>query len=142
MGINRIVPPSESAVHKNYKRLFENDELESGLEQKITGHMTRIFGHSYEHMSLLSHNAYHLFQVQRKKIIYTGFNIGAGENAVLQLLIELYTIGQGGMLVIDEIELGLHIAAQKALIRELLIRQLNISKNILSKATCCSIIRT
>lgn len=119
MGINRIVPPSESTVHKNYKRLFEDDALAEDLERKITGHMTHIFGHKYEHMSLLSHNAYHLFRVQRNDIAYTGFNMGAGENAVLQLLIELYTIGQGGMIVIDEIELGLHVAAQKVLIKEL-----------------------
>ena len=119
MGINRIVPPSESTVHKNYKRLFENDELGEELERKILGHMMRIFGQNYNHMSLLSHNAYRLFQLQRRNITYTGFNMGAGENAVLQLLIELYTIGQGGMLVVDEIELGLHIAAQKAMINEL-----------------------
>ena len=88
MGINRIVPPSESTVHKNYKRLFENDELGEELERKILGHMMRIFGQNYNHMSLLSHNAYRLFQLQRRNITYTGFNMGAGENAVLQLLIK------------------------------------------------------
>lgn len=119
MGINRIVPPSESSVHKTNRRLFRNAALNGELEQKIIEHMRHIFGQPYEHMSLLSHYTHHLFQLQRNDIKYTGFNMGAGENAILQLLIELYKIGKGGLLVIDEIELGIHVEAQKKLIDEL-----------------------
>lgn len=119
MGINRIVPPSESNVHKNYKRLFTDEDIKQTLATKIADHMSKIFGHPYKNMTLQVHNTYRLFQVERNHISYSGFNMGAGENAVLQLLIELYTIGTGGLLVIDELELGLHIEAQIALIHEL-----------------------
>lgn len=119
LGINRIVPPSESNVHKNYKRLFTDEAIKQTLATKIADHMSKIFGHPYKNMTLFAHNSYRLFQVERSHISYSGFNMGAGENAVLQLLIELYTIGTGGLLVIDELELGLHIEAQVALINEL-----------------------
>lgn len=119
LGINRIVPPSESNVHKNYKRLFTDEDIKQTLATKIADHMSKIFGHPYKNMTLQVHNTYRLFQVERNHISYSGFNMGAGENAVLQLLIELYTIGTGGLLVIDELELGLHIEAQIALIHEL-----------------------
>ena len=34
--------------------------------------------------------------------------MGAGENAIFTILIELFSAGEGALLVIDEIELGLH----------------------------------
>ena len=45
--------------------------------------------------------------------------MGAGENAVLSLLLEIVSAGRGALIVIDEIELGLHIEAQGRLIEEL-----------------------
>ena len=60
-----------------------------------------------------------LFVVDRKKKQYSGFNMGAGENAIFSLLIELFSAGRNTLLVIDEIELGLHESAQKHLINEL-----------------------
>ena len=45
--------------------------------------------------------------------------MGAGENAVLELLLEIIAAGRGALIVVDEIELGLHAKAQGMLIREL-----------------------
>ena len=42
--------------------------------------------------------------------------MGAGENAVISILLELLLAGAGTLLVIDEIELGLHAKAQKEFI--------------------------
>lgn len=60
-----------------------------------------------------------LFVVDRKEKHYSGFNTGAGENAVFSLLIELFSAGKNTLLVIDEIELGLHESAKNRLIQEL-----------------------
>lgn len=45
--------------------------------------------------------------------------MGAGENAVFEILTSLFKAGRGALLVIDEIELGLHEKAQIKLIDEL-----------------------
>ena len=45
--------------------------------------------------------------------------MGAGETAVFEILVTLFEAGPGSLLVIDEIELGLHEQAQVRLINEL-----------------------
>lgn len=59
---------------------------------------------------------YRLFMVERNHISYSGFNMGAGENAVISILLDLLEAGSGSLMVIDEIELGLHAKAQKEFI--------------------------
>ena len=116
LGINRIVPPSESSAHRSYRNAFEAEEIPTPVLNQIQTYASRIFGKSYSSLRIFSHNAYRLFLVQRNTISYSGFNMGAGENAVISILLELINAGPGAMLVIDEIELGLHAKAQKEFI--------------------------
>lgn len=51
---------------------------------------------------------------------YSGFDMGSGENSVISLLSRLQMIPTGGLVVIEEIELGLHAEAQVRLVEELL----------------------
>jgi len=115
MGINRILPPSESSAHKVYRNSFADDNLATDVEKKLKQYATTIFGYSYDDVKLHSHNVYKLFSV-KKRIGYTGFNMGAGENAVLSMLYEILSAGEGALIVIDEIELGLHASAQSRFI--------------------------
>ena len=119
MGINRILPPSESNPHRHYSKYFQKDSLTDEQINQIKTSMSRILGKNYNDIELLSYNTYRLFEVHRNSIVYTGFNMGAGENAVLYLLLEVLSAGAGSLLVIDEIELGLHVQAQKKLVEEL-----------------------
>lgn len=116
LGINRIVPPSESSAHRSYKRAFEAEEIPADILNRIKDLAGRIFGKNYSSLRILSHNSYRLFLVARNEISYSGFNMGAGENAVISILLELLLAGPGTLLVIDEIELGLHARAQKEFI--------------------------
>lgn len=115
MGINRILPPSESPTHKNFRKQFTTQQLSPEQINILKDKMTTIFGRSYSDVSLAIHNRYKLFSVERADK-YSGFNMGAGENAVLSLLYEIITAGDGALFVIDEIELGLHVSAQQKLI--------------------------
>lgn len=45
--------------------------------------------------------------------------MGAGENALFEIFRVLYSVGNGALIVIDEIELGLHADAQRKLIQKL-----------------------
>ena len=50
---------------------------------------------------------------------YSGFNMGAGESAVFEILMALFEAGRGSLLIIDELELGLHEQAQIKFVQEL-----------------------
>jgi hypothetical protein len=51
---------------------------------------------------------------------YSGFDMGGGEGSVIVLLSRLQAIPVGGLMVIDEVELGLHVEAQVRLMEVLL----------------------
>ena len=119
LGLNRILPPSESNPHKHYKRQFLEPLLTENQTMQLAESMSRIFDRVYGRIQLYQHNAYRLFDVTKDGASYSGFNMGAGENAVLSLLAEIMLAGSGSLFVIDEIELSLHAQAQKKLIDEL-----------------------
>lgn len=119
LGINRIVPPSESNPHRSYYRNFENDALDNAQLLQLRESVTSILGRNYSDIELKSYNSYRLFEARRNTLTYTGFNMGAGENAVLGLILEIISAGPGALIVVDEIELGLHTQAQVCLIDEL-----------------------
>lgn len=128
LGINRIVPPSESNPHKSYKRSFTSAILTPKQAEQLRSSMSTILGKQYSEIELSAHNIYQLFKANRGGLRYSGFNMGAGENAVLCLLLEILNAGTGALIVVDEIELGLHVQAQIKLVEEL--------KNLCKKYKC------
>lgn len=120
LGVNRIVPPSESSPHRSYQRNFKsNTTLTKPEIDKITSYASKILGRTYKDVDILQHQSYSLFKATRNSLAYTGFNMGAGENAVFNLLVEITKAGKGALIVVDELELGLHAQAQKNLIKNL-----------------------
>ena len=65
------------------------------------------------------HSKYKLPMVIADGHTYSGYNMGAAENALINILTTIYSCQQSLLLVIDEIELGLHEEAQIRLVREL-----------------------
>lgn len=119
LGINRIVPPSESSAHRSYKKSFQAEEINLDILAQIKSMASRIFGKNYSALRIFVHSAYRLFLVERNDVSYSGFNMGAGENAVISILLELLCAGPGALMVIDEIELGLHAKAQNEFVKVL-----------------------
>ena len=60
------------------------------------------------------------FQRCHADVPYTAFNMGAGEVCMISLLYLLQQIPQGGLLVVEEIEAGLHPQAQVRLAQALI----------------------
>ncbi len=119
LGIQRIVPPGERKTERSYSNKFKSIKLDEQTKNRILEIAGTILGKKYTRLDLRTVDKRRLFVVDRKGSHYSGFNMGAGENAVFSLLIELFSAGKGCMLVIDEIELGLHESAQRRLINEL-----------------------
>ena len=119
LGIQRIVPPGERKTERSYSNKFKSVKLDERTKDRILEIAGIILGKKYTTLDLRTVDKRRLFVVDRKETHYSGFNMGAGENAVFSLLIELFSAGKGCLLVIDEIELGLHESAQKRLVNEL-----------------------
>ena len=118
LGIERIVPHSERSQSKSYSKAFK-DSGALGWEEQVMGAVGRVLGKAYENLRYLEHSKYSLPIVESGGVTYSGLNMGAGENALFEIFKIIYSCGEGTLLVLDEIELGLHSEAQRKLMREL-----------------------
>lgn len=118
-GIQRVVPHYERSAHKSYRGRFRLGTLDKSIRSRIRKIASRIIGKTYAEYEIHKHSKYSLPVAKTGGIRYSGFNMGAGESAVFEILTALFEAGNGTLLVIDEIELGLHERAQRRLIDEL-----------------------
>ncbi len=118
LGIERIVPHSERSQSRSYSKAFKDSKVK-GWEDKVKDAVGYVLGRSYEKFRYLEHSKYNLPIIQTVEATYSGFNMGAGENALFEIFSTLYSCGNGALLVMDEVELGLHAEAQKKFIEKL-----------------------
>ncbi|WP_296661730.1 ATP-dependent endonuclease [Paraburkholderia sp.] len=118
LGIERIVPHSERSQSRSYSRSFSDVKLK-GWEDKVKQIVGNILGKKYDDFRYLEHSKYSLPLVKIGNLTYSGFNMGAGENALFEIFSTIYSCGQPSLLVLDEIELGLHSKAQRLFMQEL-----------------------
>lgn len=118
LGIERIVPHSERSQSRSYSRAFEATP-QKGWEDKVKEAVGFVLGRKYDEFKYLEHSKYSLPMVKVGATTYSGFNMGAGENALFEIFSTIYSCGAGALLVMDEIELGLHAEAQRRFIQKL-----------------------
>ncbi|MFA0929229.1 AAA family ATPase [Pseudomonas syringae pv. tagetis] len=118
LGIERIVPHAERSQSRSYSRSFKDVPLK-GWENTVKDLVGKILGKTYDEFRYLEHAKYSLPIVKVGGITYSGFNMGAGENALFEIFSTIYSSGGNSLLVLDEIELGLHSKAQRSFIEKL-----------------------
>lgn len=115
LGIQRIVPDSESSTHRTYRKYFSPQPHKHA--KSICEIASKIFKRQYSQFEICKlPQRYMLPKVESEGVRYSGFNMGAGEKAVFLLLQTIFDVGVGGLIIIDELELGLHASAQKELV--------------------------
>ncbi|WP_261643479.1 AAA family ATPase [Erwinia mallotivora] len=119
LGIERIVPHSEKSQSKSYAKrfIFNGDEL--GWENEVRENVGFILNKKYDNFKYVSHSRYRLPIVEYAGKTISGFNMGAGENALFEIFSLIYSAKPGALIIVDEIELGLHAEAQIKLIERL-----------------------
>lgn len=118
LGIERIVPHAERSQSRSYSRAFK-DLRAHGWEPQVKDAVGYILGKKYDDYRQLEYRRYGLPIVKVGDVIYSGFNMGAGENALFEIFSTIFASGQGALLVLDEIELGLHAKAQRLFMERL-----------------------
>ncbi len=118
LGIGRIVPHSEKANSGSYLKSFTNITT-PGKEDEVRNIVSRILDRNYSNLEFFEGSRNNLATVEYENIYYSGFNMGAGEHSLFELISLLYIVDQGSLILIDEIELGLHGEAQSKLIDEI-----------------------
>ena len=118
-GVQRVVPHYERSTHKSYRGYFRKEPLKEEHRKRICTIAGRILGRTYDTFEKHTHSKYSLPITRVENVRYSGFNMGAGESTVFEILMTLFESGTGSLLVIDEIELGLHEQAQSIFMREL-----------------------
>ncbi len=118
LGIERIVPHSERSQSRSYSKAFK-DAKPQGWENKVKDAVGYVLNKSYDKFRYLEYSKYSLPIVQIGETIYSGFNMGAGENALFEIFSTIYSCGDGALLIMDEVELGLHAEAQRKFIDKL-----------------------
>ncbi|OPY76060.1 MAG: hypothetical protein A4E65_03291 [Syntrophorhabdus sp. PtaU1.Bin153] len=117
-GIERVVPHSEKSVSRSYRRAFAETDRQ-GWEGSVRKVVSKILGSSYDAFWHKEYGKYHLPMVKAHDTTYSGFNMGAGENALFEIFSTIFAWPKGTLVIIDEIELGLHEEAQTRLIAEM-----------------------
>lgn len=118
-GIERVVPHYEKSTSKSYRKAFASNGERSQNEERTEKSVGKVLGKVYKDFQFQKHSKYKLPQVSKEGHTYSGFNMGAGENALFDLFFTLHSCPNNSLIVIDEIELGLHASAQIKFIEEL-----------------------
>lgn len=113
VGVSRIIPAIELLtlrnIFKNPSVAKKNNKL---LDDYFKNQLAYVAERNYENAGQLISGKYTLSSCQYRTS-YTGFNMGAGEDSLMVLFSILQDIPEGSLIIIEEVELGLHPTAQR-----------------------------
>lgn len=114
VSLSRILPANEL---RDVRRAFgsPHQETTQELKERIRAGISRILGNKYESVKMHETKKSKLMRC-RVQTDYSGFDMGAGENAAIAILSALERLPSGGLLLVEEIEHGFHPEAQCHLI--------------------------
>lgn len=118
LGLSRAVPAIELPTLRNHFGLAATPTV-APLNDGARGHLQRVLGRPYPSAEVLNGSRYTIRRSGREGG-YTSFNMGTGEDALIGLLARLEAVPEGSLVVIEEIETGLHPAAQRRAAQALL----------------------
>jgi predicted ATPase len=116
LGLSRAVPAIELPTLRKH---FGLAATIAPLTADARGYLERVLGRHYPSVEVLNGSRYAIRRSDREGG-YTSFNMGTGEDALIGLLARLETVPRGALVVIEELETGLHPAAQQRATRALI----------------------
>lgn len=114
ISLSRILPPAE-LQHVRRQFAKETKTRIHKIEKNLLDAMSAIFGQRYSSIEVQERDGASLARCTAATD-YNGFDMGAGENAMISILSTLQRLPVGGLLIVEEIEHGLHPEAQRHLV--------------------------
>lgn len=110
-SIGRLVPAHEvTGIRSTFAKKPEQVDA-FGMTPDARDQFSYIMGRNYSTAEIQDTKRYR-FQRVRSGSVFTGFNMGGGERWVMNLLHTIHELPQGSLVVIEDIEAGLHVQAQ------------------------------
>lgn len=114
LGSSRILSAIEQKTLRSHFKEGKKVDKTSPLSEEYLKYLTSILGRTYSYANDLEHASYHL-RTCKTESSYSSFNMGAGEDAIIELLSYIQKMPKGSLCIIEEIELGIHPEALAAL---------------------------
>lgn len=121
-GISRTVPAGERPQFKKLMRpsYIHNSPLEQ-LPAQAAREIEHILGKSVQSFQRTSVGASDVFHVGRNRDNeYSEFHFGAGESSIIRIVTDIELLPENSMILVEEIENGLHPMATKRLVEYLI----------------------
>lgn len=122
IGISRAVPAIERRALRGHFPSSGDAPSDHLLDASATEQISRVLGRPYQELAVResqSHSIRRAATTTLGSTRYSSFNMGAGEDCVVELFHILNECPVGSLIVIEELELGLHPAAVARLAPEL-----------------------
>jgi len=124
LGISRVLPAHEFATFRNTFSGNYTPLTSNSLDDQEKIAVGRITGKNITDITEDSCSSIQNFKLSRIEdnsgLQYSSFNMGAGEEVAIALISRISNLPVGSLVLIEEIELGLHPRAQKELIKTLM----------------------
>ncbi|MCO5173095.1 MAG: ATP-binding protein [Trueperaceae bacterium] len=127
LGISRCVPAIEQRTLRNKFSGSRVVKPTANLDQEYIQRLSQIMGMEFSDAHVYGDERYGL-RVLRSDATYSGFNMGAGEDSVVQVLYALQSAKPGSILGIEEVELGIHPSALRRLAQHMV--EISIDKGL------------
>jgi predicted ATPase len=122
--IQRTVPANEQTRFKLFIGTTQNTNIvKTPIDGAIIGYVSRILGKdakSYQRVSLNSDPAKSILIGMHEKNDYSQFHFGAGEASIIEMVSLIENAGDSSLILIEEIENGLHPLATRKMVEYLL----------------------
>ncbi|HLO98302.1 MAG TPA: AAA family ATPase, partial [Fimbriimonas sp.] len=119
LGIGRCVPAIEQNVLRTHFGHGRAGLVTQAVSAAALAAASEVLGKTYDAAETLTSKAYRMRKCNAGEA-YSGFNMGAGEDVVIEMLGLIDTAPAGSLIVIEEVELGLHPEAVRRLARALI----------------------
>lgn len=128
LGISRTLPAIEQSILKFRFSPRKKSNHNTVLNAEYVKRLNEIMGREYSAASELSSDSYKI-RTCSTKFQYSSFNMGAGEDVIIDILTTLQNCPDDSLIVIEEIELGIHPEALRRLakhIQEIILEKKNL----------------
>ncbi len=115
LGTSRLISATELNVLKSHFKHGKKVDEKYLLDEKYINYLNYILSSTFEEACELRHKDYYIRTCRTATSSYSSFNMGAGEDAIIEILVCIQKLPEKSLCVIEEIELGIHPEALRRL---------------------------